>query len=115
MAQDEGGVLVGAVLGGRERVEGGVQGAADTEVVVVEEVQPAVGAGEPGGERVRGEGPAGGEAGCDDAQRQGSRPVRATSGCRAVIPSRPDAARSSAALSSSLSGRRGSGRRRRGR
>ncbi len=44
MAQDEGGVLVGAVLGGRERVEGGVQGAADTEVVVVEEVQPAVGA-----------------------------------------------------------------------
>lgn len=66
--QHEGGVPVGLALRGGERAVGDGQGAADTQVVVLQMVQPPLGGGQLTGEYVRGERAAGGEAGRDDAQ-----------------------------------------------
>ncbi len=70
MAQDEGRVPVGLAFGGGERVVGDGQGAADAQVVVLQVVQPALGGSQLPGQHLRGQRPAGGQAGGDDPQRE---------------------------------------------
>lgn len=80
------------------------QGAADTQVVVLQMVQPPLGGGQLTGEYVRGERAAGGEAGRDDAQGEREAAGEFDEGWAASRALRPESARSSAALSSSLKG-----------
>lgn len=68
MAQGEGRVAVGTAVRGGEGVVGHGQRTADAEVVVLQVVQPAFRGRQLTGQDVRGEGPARGEPGGDDAQ-----------------------------------------------